>query len=183
MIYNERDIRNRTVLALAEAVMTAVRTAPKAKGRDLVETALVTGDDVERMAEAMRELSAESGMKFLLRDADNVMQAEAVLIVGMREAESVCGLNCGYCGYPSCGAKPECTPCVMNGVDVGIAIGSACARAADLRLDSRVMFSAGWAARRLDMMAGADLVFAIPLGAASKNPFFDRKSPDKQAGK
>ncbi|MBR2168804.1 MAG: ferredoxin, partial [Alistipes sp.] len=42
---------------------------------------------------------------------------------------------------------------------------------------SRVLFSAGWAARRLDLLQGADLVFAIPVTAASKNPFFDRKSP------
>jgi uncharacterized ferredoxin-like protein len=55
MICNERDIRNRTVRALAEAVMTAARTAPKAKGRDLVEAALITEDDLERLAEAMRE--------------------------------------------------------------------------------------------------------------------------------
>jgi len=88
MICNERDIRNRTVRALAEAVMTAARTAPKAKGRDLVEAALITEDDLERLAEAMRELSAESGMKFLLRDANNVLQAEAVLVIGIREAGS-----------------------------------------------------------------------------------------------
>ena len=65
----------------------------------------------------------------------------------------------------------------MNGVDVGIAIGSACSKIADLRLDSRVLFSAGWAAKRLDILDGAGLVFAIPVTAASKNPFFDRKSP------
>ncbi len=87
MICNERDIRNRTVRALAEAVMTAARTAPKAKGRDLVEAALITEDDLERLAEAMRELSAESGMKFLLRDANNVLQAEAVLVIGIREGD------------------------------------------------------------------------------------------------
>ena len=59
MICNERDIRNRTVRALAEAVMTAARTAPKAKGRDLVEAALITEDDLERLAEAMRGLYTE----------------------------------------------------------------------------------------------------------------------------
>lgn len=180
MICNERDIRNRTVRALAEAVMTAARTAPKAKGRDLVEAALITEDDLRRLADTMREMSAESGMKFLLRDANNVLEAEAVLVIGIREAGSVCGLNCSYCGYPSCEAKPASVPCAMNGVDVGIAIGSACAQAADLRLDSRVMFSAGWAAKRMNVLDGADLVFAIPLGAASKNPFFDRKSPEKK---
>ncbi len=181
MVINERDIRNETVLAAAQAVMAAARTAPKAKGRDTVEVAVVTGDDIGRLSATMVEMSGESGMKFLLRDADNIRQAQAVVIVGIREAQSTCGLNCGYCGHATCEAKPAEAPCVMNGVDVGIAIGSACAAATDLRVDTRVMFSAGWAARRLRMLGDADLVFAIPMSVASKNPFFDRKSPAKPA--
>lgn len=180
MIYNERDLRPEAVRVMAEAVMSAARTAPKAKGRDLVEIAMVTDEDIERLSQAMLELSAESGLKFLLRDAENILHAQAVIIIGTREPESVCGLNCGYCGYATCEAKPLCTPCVMNGVDVGIAIGSACSKIADLRLDSRVMFSAGWAAKRLGMLADAEMIFAIPLSASSKNPFFDRKSPEKK---
>lgn len=180
MIYNERDLRANTVKALAEAVMTAARTAPKAKGRDLVEVAMITDEDIKHLSQTMIQMSEESGLKFLLRDAANILQAEAVIIIGIKQENSVCGLNCGYCGYASCEAKPECTPCMMNGVDVGIAIGSACSKIADLRLDSRVLFSAGWAAKRLDLLQGADLVFAIPVTAASKNPFFDRKSPVKK---
>ena len=68
----------------------------------------------------------------------------------------------------------------LTQADVGIAIGAACSKIADFRLDSRVMFSAGWAAKRLDILNGADLVFAIPLSSTSKNPFFDRKSPRKE---
>ena len=48
MIYNERELRATTVKVLAEAVMTAARTAPKAKGRDLVEVAMITDEDIER---------------------------------------------------------------------------------------------------------------------------------------
>ena len=66
-------------------------------------------------------------------------------------------------------------PCALNTVDVGIAVGSACAMAADLRVDTRVMFSAGLAAQRLDWLKGCKTVFAIPVSASSKNPFFDRK--------
>ena len=180
MIYDERELRATTVKSLAETAMTAARTAPKAKGRDLVEVAMITDEHIELLSKTMIQMSEESGMKFLLRDAANILQAEAVIIVGIKQKDSVCGLNCGYCGYKSCEEKPACSPCVMNGVDVGIAIGSACSKIADMRLDSRVLFSAGWAARRLDLLAGADLVFAIPVTAASKNPFFDRKSPVKK---
>lgn len=72
MVINERDIRNETVRAAAQAVMAAARTAPKAKGRDMVEVAVVTEEDIERLAETMVLMSGESGMKFLLRDADIV---------------------------------------------------------------------------------------------------------------
>ena len=143
-------------------------------------TVAITDEDIERMSETMLQMSAESGMKFLLRDAANVLQAEAVIVIGIQTEASECGLNCGYCGYKGCAEKPACSPCVMNGVDVGIAIGAACSKIADFRLDSRVMFSAGWAAKRLDVLNGADLVFAIPLSSSSKNPFFDRKSPRKE---
>lgn len=83
MVINERDIRNETVRAAAQAVMAAARTAPKAKGRDMVEVAVVTDEDIERLAETMVSMSGESGMKFLLRDADNIRQAQAVIVVGI----------------------------------------------------------------------------------------------------
>jgi len=66
-------------------------------------------------------------------------------------------------------------PCALNTMDVGIAVGSACATAADLRVDTRVMFSAGLAAQQLGWLPECRSVLAIPVSAASKNPFFDRK--------
>lgn len=180
MIYNERQMRTQSVRALAEAVMVAARTAPKAKGRDMVEVAMITDEHIEQLSNTMLELSAESGMKFLLRDAANVLQSEAIIVIGIKDEVGYCSLNCGYCGYARCEEKPAFVPCAMNGVDVGIAIGAACSKIADIRLDSRVMFSAGWAAKRMNVLEGADLVFAIPLSASSKNPFFDRKSPVKK---
>ena len=175
MLLNERELRNEHVIECAKQMMTAARTAPKAKGVDIIEVMLVTGDDIIALSDALHKMGEEMGRGGLMRDADNLHSAEAVVLIGSRE-EAMC-LNCGYCGYDRCDKKPDYTPCVMNGVDVGIAIGSACSKIADLRLDSRVLFSAGWAAKRLDILDGAGLVFAIPVTAASKNPFFDRKSP------
>ncbi len=180
MIYNERDMRAEAVRMLAEAVMVAARTAPKAKGRDLVEIAMLTDEDIERLSNMMLEVSAETGLKFLLRDAANILQAQALLLIGTRNPDEVCALNCGYCGSATCAEKPCEVPCVMNAIDVGIAIGAACSKIADLRLDSRVLFSAGWVAKRMGVLEGADLVFAIPLSSSSKSPFFDRKSPEKK---
>jgi uncharacterized ferredoxin-like protein len=59
--------------------------------------------------------------------------------------------------------------------DLGIAIGSAVAVAADRRVDTRIMYSIGYAMLHFGMLPG-DVVVAhgIPLSASSKNPFFDR---------
>jgi uncharacterized ferredoxin-like protein len=153
-------------------MMTAARTAPKGKGIDIIEIVAVEGRDLETLSEKTRELGETLGYQFFLRDAQNILSAEAVVLIGTRAADQ--GLNCAHCGYATCAAKPQAVPCAINSVDVGIAIGSACATAADLRLDTRVMFSVGYAAQALNLPQGCKSVFAIPVAASSKSPFFDR---------
>lgn len=180
MIQNERDCRHEHVLDVARQMLIAARTAPKGKGIDVIEAALVTGEDLKKLAAKMVAMVEEHGMKFFLRDADNILQAECVVIIGTREQAQ--GLNCGHCGFSTCAGRTEGVPCALNTLDVGIAIGSACAMAADMRVDTRVMFSAGLAAQHLDWLKGYKNVFAIPVSASSKNPFFDRK-PKEEAAK
>ena len=173
MIVNERESRHEHVLQVGRQMMTAARTAPKGKGIDIIEVGMVTDQDIVRLSEEMVRYSNESGMKFLLRDAENLQQAEAVITIGT--AQKVQGLNCAHCGYATCAEKPDAVPCAINTIDVGIAVGSACATAAGCRVDSRVMFSAGMAAQRLGYLGDCTCVMAIPISASSKNPFFDRK--------
>ena len=47
MIQNERDCRHEHVLGVARQMMTAARTAPKGKGVDVIEAALVTGEGLK----------------------------------------------------------------------------------------------------------------------------------------
>lgn len=173
MIINERQSRHEHVLAAACQIMTAARTAPKGKGVDIIEIALIEGDDLKRLSDKMIAMLDVHGMKFFLRDADNILQSECVVVIGTHSHPQ--GLNCGHCGFDACVSKPAEIPCAINSTDVGIAIGSACATAADLRLDSRVMFSAGLAAQQLEILPGCKQVYAIALSASSKSPFFDRK--------
>lgn len=173
MILNERDARHEHILQVARQMMTAARTAPKGKGIDIIEVALITDDEIKRLSDTMIAMVEEHGMKFFLRDADNILNAECVLLIGTREQAQ--GLNCGHCGSATCAGRPEGVPCALNSIDVGIAIGSACATAADMRVDTRVMFSAGLAAQRMNWLKDCKMVMAIPVSASSKNPFFDRK--------
>jgi uncharacterized ferredoxin-like protein len=163
---------------LVGQIMTAARTAPKGKGMDLIEIAAVDGEDINVLSAKTQELGEKMNLGFMLRDAENVLAAEAVVLIGTRAQTH--GLNCAHCGYVTCSSKPEFVPCALNSVDVGIAIGSACATAADLRLDSRVMFSVGLAAQKLDWLKDCRSVLAIPVSASSKNPFFDRKPREQR---
>lgn len=179
MVTNERALRHQLVVEAAHRMMTAARTAPKGKGADIIEIALVDSPaDLQTLAEAMRRRSEESGFKFLLRDADNILQGDALILIGTRRMPQ--GLNCGYCGYATCAANPVTNPCAINSIDVGIAIGSACSMAADLRVDTRVMFSAGWASELLPWLEDCSQTIAIAVSAASKNPYFDRKPKEKK---
>ena len=177
MIQNERTLRHEQVLAIARQMMVAARTAPKGKGIDIIEVALVTDEAIRRLSDHMIAMSQENGMKFFLRDADNILSAECIVLIGTHEQAQ--GLNCAHCGFATCGERPEGVPCAINSVDVGIAIGSACATAADHRVDTRVMFSAGLAAQSLNLLDGCRQVYAIPVSASSKNPFFDRKPKEQ----
>ena len=173
MILNERESRHGQVLHVARQMMTAARTAPKAKGVDIIEIVTVTEKELKVLADKMNQIAEAEGRKSFTRDAGNVLQSECVVLIGTRELPL--GLNCGYCGAATCAARAEGVPCAINSVDVGIAVGSACATAADLRVDTRVMYSAGLAAQRLGWMEGCRTLLAILVSASSKSPFFDRK--------
>lgn len=174
MLINERDTRNERLLLVANEMMTAARTAPKGKGIDIVEVIMITGESIMQLSKAMLDYSEKTGMKFITRDANNILQAEAIILIGTKQQSQ--NLNCGYCGFDTCAEKmtyPD-VPCAINTVDVGIAIGSACSVAADHRVDSRVMFSVGRVAQEQNMMPDSTSIYGIPISGSTKNPFFDR---------
>ena len=175
-LINERDTRHERLIQVANEMMTAARTAPKGKGVDIIEVAMATGDTIIQLSEAMKKYSQKTGLKFLYRDAENILKSEAIVIIGTKLQNQ--NLNCGYCGFDTCAAKNEFpnVPCALNTVDVGIAIGSACSVAADHRVDSRVMFSVGRTVQELNLLPGCSSIYGIPISCSSKSPFFDRVS-------
>ena len=172
MMYNERGERHGQVLDIAKKMMVAARTAPKAKGVDIIELAVLDGVQLEDLAAEMRVVANEKGFKFFLRDAGCIEASECVLLVGTADRPQ--GLNCGHCGFERCADRPQGIPCEINSVDVGIALGVAVSKAADYGVDTRIMFSAGLAAQRLGYLGACKQVYAIPISASAKSPFFDR---------
>lgn len=181
MLINERDTRRERLLKVANDMMTAARTAPKGKGFDIIEIAVVTDESIEELSKAMYQYHLRTGLGFVARDSENILNAGAIVLIGTKE--KVHGLNCGYCGFDTCDQKLKSpkVPCALNTVDVGIALGSACSVATDQRVDTRVMFSAGRVAQELNWLPGCSNIYAIPISCTSKNPFFDRRPRNQES--
>jgi len=161
---------------VAELMCVAARTAPKARGRDNLVTALVEEEaERRRLAEKMREIGERAQAAFFARDADSLMKAPIAVILGT-SLERLGIPGCSFCGYDGCA---ECeragARCSYNAGDLGIAIGSAVACAADHRVDNRVMYSIGTAAVELGLLGPeVRIAHGIALSVAGKNIFFDR---------
>ena len=175
-LITENNIIGESLMETARKMVVAARTAPKGRGRNSIEIVIATGGDIKRISDKMIEIGKKNAVDFLIRDANNILLAEAIVLIGTK-AMSV-GLNCGLCGFKTCAGKdehPECT-CVFNQVDLGIAVGSAVSVAADNRVDNRIMYSIGLATMEMKLLGEeVKMIFGIPLAAYSKNPFFDRK--------
>ena len=172
---NIKEIAEEQVISLAKNISLAAITAPKARGVDNLEIRIAYGKELEQLSEKLKELHNKAWQEFLLRDSNNVLQSQAVILVGSKV--KILGLDCGYCGFASCKEKEDnapLAPCFFNSNDLGIAIGSMCSKIADHRIDSRVMFSVGLAAKELSMLEECPTVLAIVLSVSSKSVFFDR---------
>ncbi len=177
-IITERDSRMESLLDVAKKMIMAARTAPKARGRSNLQMAIVTDGDIQKLASRMREIGEKEDNQIFIRDAHNVLKSADVVVLFGTSIKSMGLSQCGYCGFRDCAAKDAhpLIPCAFNTGDLGIAIGSAVAVAMDNRVDNRIMWSAGVAARELKLLGeDVQIVYAVPLSAESKNPFFDRK--------
>ncbi|MCD4807213.1 MAG: DUF2148 domain-containing protein [Methanococcoides sp.] len=169
---------------MAKMILTAARTAPKAKGKDSIVTGLLEPSDIKILADSM-DAMAESkgkGFGFFNLNAQNVRDADAVILIGLKTSEPS-GLNCGACGFSTCKEMIEQTlvkadfngpKCAFKYIDLGIALGSAAAKAKDLCIDNRIMYTIGAGALAAGLI-DADIVCGIPLSVKGKNIFFDRK--------
>ncbi|MCI5898655.1 MAG: DUF2148 domain-containing protein [Anaerovoracaceae bacterium] len=170
------EAEKRAALAAADAMITAARTAPKACGVDHIEMAILDGADKDKLAEEMRAIAKKTGQTFFERDACNVDRSHYVVVIGVTSAPR--GLSdCGLCGFLNCAdMEKNKGRCAMNLTDLGIAVGSAVSIAADCRVDNRVMFSAGMAAKNLKILPeDVKICYGIPVSVSGKNPYFDRK--------
>ncbi len=177
-LIKEIEITRQALLEIAKKMIIAARTAPKARGVDNLEMAILTDNHIKTLATKMKNIGQKEENKIFLRDGGNVGEyADVVVLIGTR-FQSIGLKLCGFCGFGNCEEKdkhPE-VPCAYNTGDLGIAIGSAISIATDYRVDNRLMYTIGYAAREMSLMnKDVKIIYGIPMSATSKNPFFDRK--------
>ncbi|WP_195270287.1 DUF2148 domain-containing protein [Eubacterium sp. 1001713B170207_170306_E7] len=176
MICHSQDAETSGILHVAQGMCVAARTAPKARGIDHIDACYLTGGEKETLAAEMDRLGKAQELAFFIRDAQNVRDSAAVVLIGASLGQR--GLNeaCRYCHYQNCA---ECASqngvCAFDPMDLGIALGSAVSVAAAAHVDNRIMFSVGKAAISLGCLGEEmSMVLGIPLSAKGKSPYFDR---------
>jgi uncharacterized ferredoxin-like protein len=172
------------LLQTAKLMLVAARTAPKSGGIDDILTAIVYGETKDAIAEKMEEIAEKRKIEGFKRDAKNVRDSEAVVLIGVRGGKSF-GFNCGACGYKNCKEFEEKDKrlgedfygptCIFKALDLGIALGSAVKIASVLNVDNRIMYRIGTAALKLKMLPEATVIMGIPISAKGKNIYFDRR--------
>lgn len=88
MILNERDARHEHVLQVARQMMTAARTAPKGKGIDIIEVALITDEEIKQLSDTMIAMVEEHGM--------NIFPSTILISPTLRYS----GASMGFVSYP-----------------------------------------------------------------------------------
>lgn len=183
IIRSERG-ESEALLEAARFMLVAARTAPKTSGKDDILALILYGKEKDAVAENMIEIAVERGIQGFKRDAENVRDSHALILVGVRGDRSI-GLDCGGCGYRDCkefgssekkrGNDFKGPMCIFKALDLGISLGSAVKTAAMFDVDNRIMYRAGTAAMKMRLLPEATIVMGIPISAKGKNIYFDRK--------
>jgi uncharacterized ferredoxin-like protein len=186
--YKSEELEQDAVRMVAAMMASSARTAPKAGGIDYIKTAIIDGDDLLNLASAMERKAEEhpSPISFsFTRDAGNVRESSMVLLIGVTGVPKRLKppVDCGACGCQTCQelvqlrvkqGKDFCGPnCIFPIIDLGIALSSAVKLAGVLNVDTRIMYTVGAAAKKLQLL-DADIIIGIPLSVTGKSPYFDR---------
>jgi uncharacterized ferredoxin-like protein len=188
-IFKSFEVEQEAIITAARMIMAAVTTAPKTRGVSSIQSALITGDEKELLAQAMEkhETQKAAAKGIFKRDAQNVRNSAAVVLIGVKGTmpkKPENPLNCGACGCPTCadfirakkgkhGEDFTGPLCVFQSIDLGIALGVAAKVAAELNIDNRLMYTIGGGAMDMQIL-DSDIIIGLPLSVNAKNIFFDR---------
>ena len=180
-IIKEDEAEEKGIVEVAQLMLVSAKTAPKAGGIGDILSVIVSGKEKDDLALEMEKVAEERSVPNFKRDAMNVRNSSAVVLVGVRGMRSL-GLDCGGCGYSSCkefeGSEKKTgrdftgPNCIFKLLDLGIALGSAVKTASILNVDNRIMYRIGTAAKRLNLLPEASTIMGIPQGVILHRIYF-----------
>ncbi len=157
-VYKE-NIRN-----AALAMLSRAKTAPKAKGVDNLVYYLLEKDDIKKVSEKLEELAIEKDIPFFLRDSKNIRELNYIVLIGTKKPTEK--------SYKKLKLEEHID---FNSVNLGIALGSAVSVADMYGVDTRIMYTIGYAVRNMNLIKQElQDAYGIPLSVSEKNIFFDR---------
>jgi uncharacterized ferredoxin-like protein len=197
----EDQAKKENVLIVAKLMVNAALTAPFTGGVPGHEAEIAHGQkELEAIAREMERLAHEDVPERLkkpfLYEAAMVRETDVIVFLGNKRAhETPMDVGCGLCGgEPDCSFFYERTShfrgivditdrrketnirgplCVLRAHDLGFAMGSALWLAADNFVDAKPCYSTGLAGHNLGICDNSEVVAAILLAVAAKNPYAD----------
>jgi uncharacterized ferredoxin-like protein len=170
------ELEKQAAYHIAALMVAAARTAPKTRGIDNIQVVAIDDEKTKQtLVNKMKEIASSENRPSFERDANSLAGSSVMVVIGVQSNPA--GLNCGFCGNPTCDSlKIKDGVCSFNSMDLGIAACSAAAMAANFHVDNRMMFSIGRSCLDLKLFAeGVKQAIGIPLSITGKSPFFDRK--------
>ena len=168
-------IKNKVLKDVSDLMCVSARTAPKTRGRDNLVIIILDDPEKKKVISKMKYIAKRDSRPSCARDAKSIKDVDNIVVIATKK--ETLGLNCGFCGYPSCSDLGKTKGvCTYNAMDLGIALGSAASLAGRFHIDNRLMYSIGKASIETGII-GKEVFQAIgiPLSATGKNPFFDRE--------
>jgi len=103
-ILNSETSENEALLHAARLMLISARTAPKSGGIDDILTAIVLGKEKELLADEMGKIAEERKISGFKRDAKNVRDSVAAVLIGVRGTRSF-SLNWSLRLFHLCGVR------------------------------------------------------------------------------
>ncbi len=161
---SDKKVYNANMKNAALAMLSRAKTAPKARGVDNLVYYLLEKDDIKKVAKKLKELAVEKDIPFFLRDPNNIKDLDYIVLIGLKKSSEK--------NFKKLQLDSESN---FDSVNLGIALGSAVSAANIYGVDTRIMYTIGFAVRNMNIIKQElQDAYGIPISISEKNIFFDR---------
>ncbi len=161
---SDKKVYSANIKNAALTMLSRAKTAPKAKGVDNLVYYLLEKDDVKKVAKKLEALAIEKDIPFFLRDSKNIKDLDYIVVIGLKKDTEK--------SFKKLTLDSDSN---FDSVNLGIALGSAVSAANVYGVDTRIMWTIGFAIKNMNIIKQElQDAYGIPISISEKNIFFDR---------